>query len=258
MEQPASSPDAEGQIARLLDAVRDVLGGDIVGAYLFGSAAVGDLKPRSDIDVMVISGRATTRDEKQRLVSQLLDLSKKPRHLELTIVVQSEISPWRYPPRMDLQYGDWWRQEFESGDLEPWGSPENPDLASLIRMVLLADHSLLGPPPAEVFEPVPRRDYLSALTHAIDGLLEEVGSDTTNVLLTLARIWFGIVTDEVASKNAAVDWVLPRIPAKHRGVLAEARAIYLGERERESDAFLIAAPLTAEYLTAEIASAQPA
>ncbi len=234
-----------------------MLGGHIVGAYLFGSAAVEGLKPRSDIDVMVVSGRATTLDEKQRLVSQLLALSKKPRHLELTIVVQSEISPWRYPPRMDLQYGDWWRKEFESGDLEPWGSPENPDLASLIRMVLLADNPLLGPPPSEVFEPVPRRDYLAALTHGIDGLLEEVGSDSTNVLLTLARIWFGIVTDEVASKDAAVDWILPRIPQDHRPVLVEARAIYLGEQERESETFLREAPSTADYLSAEIAKARP-
>jgi streptomycin 3"-adenylyltransferase len=56
---------------------------------------------------------------KQRLVSRLLKISRKPRRLELTIVVQSDIRPWRYPPRMDFQYGDWWREEFERGELDP-------------------------------------------------------------------------------------------------------------------------------------------
>ena len=109
-------------------------------------------------------------------------------------------------------------------------------------MVLLADNPLLGPPPSEVFEPVPRRDYLAALTHGIDGLLEEVGSDSTNVLLTLARIWFGIVTDEVASKDRGRRLDLPRIPQDHRPVLVERRAIYSGGEQRKSETFLREAP----------------
>lgn len=240
------------QIRSLLRIVSDVLGDDVVGVYLFGSAVLGGLRLHSDIDVMVVSTRPTTRPEKQRLVAQLLDLSGRPRHLELTIVVEGDIRPWRYPPRMDLQYGDWWREEFESGDVAPGGSATNPDLASLIRMVLIADTPLAGPSPTDVFEPVPRRDYVAALTHGLDGLLQDLESDTRNVVLTLARIWSSIVTDEVRSKDAAADWALPLLPAKLQPVLAEARAIYLGEQEEESETFQVEVRSFVELVVAEI------
>lgn len=243
---------ADDQIELLLAAVRDVLGDDVVGAYLHGSAVLGGLRPRSDLDVMVVSRRRTTRHEKQRLVAHLLAVSCQPRPVELTIVVEDEIRPWRYPPRMDFQYGDWWRNEFERGEVEPWPSPTNPDLASLVRMVLLSDAPLLGPPAAEIFEPVPRRDYVDALVKGIDGLMRTLQSDTRNVVLTLARIWISIETDEVRSKDAAADWALPRLPAQLRPVLARAREIHLGDEEERWDDLRPQVRTYAEHVVAEI------
>jgi predicted nucleotidyltransferase len=243
---------ANDQIERLLDIVRGTLGDDVVGAYLFGSAVLGGLRPHSDLDVMVVSARRTTREEKRKIASELLAVSRNPRNLELTIVVRAEIQPWRYPPRMDFQYGDWWRSEFERGETEPWGSATNPDLASLIRMVLLADTALYGPSPKEIFDPVPRRDYVASLLNGVDGLLEDLEWDTRNVVLTLARIWCGLETDEVYSKDVAADWALARLPARHRRALAEARAIYVGEQDEESDDFLRDARAFAEHVVTEI------
>ena len=243
---------SKDQVDALVNSVRDILGETVVGAYLFGSAVLGGLRPRSDLDVMVVSSRPTIPVEKERLVSRLLHLSGRPRHLELTILVESEIRPWRYPPRMDFQYGDWWRAEFEAGEVEPWGSADNPDVASLIRMVVLADTPLQGPPPTEVFEPIPRQDYRAALVHGIDGLLAEIDTDTCNVVLTLARIWIGCVTDEIHSKDAAADWALPRLPERHQNTLEEARALYLGDQEFESKRLRVGARAYAEHAAREI------
>jgi Domain of unknown function (DUF4111) len=151
---------------------------------------------------------------------------------------------------MDFQYGDWWRREFERGELEPW-EEINPDLASLIRMVLIAHTPLQGPAPTEIFDPIPRPDYIAALIHGIDGLLQDLESDTRNVVLTLARIWSGIVTDEVRSKDAAADWALSRLPEQHRDVLAEARSIYLDDQGQESND-LPRARAYADHVVAEI------
>jgi streptomycin 3"-adenylyltransferase len=102
---------------------RDVLGPDAIGAYLHGSAVLGGLQPRSDIDVLVVSRRATTSAEKLILVDRLLpisgdgDESGRSRSVELTIGVESDIRPWRYPPRLDFLCGDWLRGEFERGNL---------------------------------------------------------------------------------------------------------------------------------------------
>ena len=60
----------------------------------------------------------------------------------MTIVIKSEIKPWRYPPHFDFQYGEWLREKFENGNIDPWPTKEMPDLALLITQVLLASQTL--------------------------------------------------------------------------------------------------------------------
>jgi predicted nucleotidyltransferase len=113
----------EVQIGPLVDEVHDVLRDDLVGVYLHGSAVLGGLRPRSDIDVIVVSKRRTSLGEKRRLVELLLALSgwggSIGRPIELDIVLESEIRPWRYPPPFDFYFDELLRQEFERGELEP-------------------------------------------------------------------------------------------------------------------------------------------
>jgi predicted nucleotidyltransferase len=224
--------DAE-QLDQIVGLVHDVLGVDALGAYLHGSTALDHLKPRSDLDVLVLSRRAMTPEEKRALIERLLRISGRGdpsgdwRPIELTIVVQSDIRPWRYPPSLDFLYGDWMRAEFERGDLTPWQTP-NPDLAPVITMVRSANRALFGPAPSEVFDPVPLEDLNRAIVEGIPGLLDDLDSDTTNVVLTLARIWTTLATGTIRSKDAAADWAIARLPEEHRPVLARARAVYLG------------------------------
>ena len=229
------------QLDRVIALVREVLGSEAVAAYLFGSAVLGGVRPESDLDVLVVSKRRTTLPEKQRLVHDLLATSGRStsqgtwRRIELTIVVETDLKPWRYPPTFDFQYGDWLRSEFENGNLEPWPTTARPDLAVLITMVMRANTPVLGPPPAEIFDPVPNDDLLNAMVGDIDRLIGDIDSDTRNVILTLARIWSTVATGVIRPKDAAADWVLDRLPKAHSPVLARARAIYLGDHAERWD-----------------------
>lgn len=214
-----------------MDGLREVFADDLIGAYLHGSGVLGGLRPRSDIDVIAVTRTRLSPERKQRLVDLLLTLSGKPRPIELDVVVESEIRPWRHPPRLDFHYFELRRPDFKSGNDEPWSPSANRDLASVVTMVLAGDTALFGPPPAEVFEPVPRADYIDALLKDFDEPRRDLDWDTRNVILTLARIWSGIATDEVHSKESAAAWALPRLPEEHRPVLERARAIYRGEAE---------------------------
>jgi hypothetical protein len=138
------------------------------------------------------------------------------------------------------------------GNVEPWRTTANPDLATLITMAMLANTPLFGPPPAQVFDPVPPEDLISAMVDGIDSLRGDLQSDTRNVLLTFARIWSTLATGIIRSKDAAADWALCRLPEEHQPVLARARAIYLGHHpERWND---IGDQLEShtEYVVAEI------
>jgi predicted nucleotidyltransferase len=227
------------QLDLVVDVVDEVLGPSIA-AYLYGSAVVGGLRPGSDLDILVVAERATTHEEKGRLVDGLFAISDRrdvpglERSVELTIVVGPDVRPWRYPPPMDFQYGEWLRGRFERGELEP-EKPLNPDLAILVTEVLGASVALLGPPAREVLDPVPAADLRRAMTDELPSLLADLETDTRNIVLTLARIWVTVVTGEIRPKDAAADWALGRLPAGHRPVLARARAIYLGDEPERWD-----------------------
>jgi predicted nucleotidyltransferase len=249
----------ETQIEQLIEAVRRLLQEELVGAYLHGSAVLGGLQPHSDIDLLVVAKRRTSQDEKRALVDLLLESSRSieaggpPRPIELDIVVASEIRPWRYPPTFDFHFDELLRTEFESGELEPWPTRTNADLASVVTMVLVGDRPLFGPPAHEIFDTVPRADYVHAIlrdTRTVDQYLD---GDTRNVVLTLARIWTAVATDEVLSKDSAASWALPRLPEEHRHVLERAQAVYRGDAEEESwDAVLPEARAYAAYLVSVI------
>jgi predicted nucleotidyltransferase len=229
------------QLDRVVALVRDVLGRNVVGAYLLGSAVGGGLRPRSDLDLLVVSDRALSSEEKRKLVDRILPISWRQtpsgidRGIELTVVVQSDVRPWRYPPNRDFQYGDWLRLALERGETEVWAAQPDPDLASLITQVLAGDVALLGPPPAEVFDPVPFSDVLEAVVAGVDHWVGNIDADTRNGILALARIWHALAIGALRSKDAAAAWALDRLPGEHKAVLARARASYLGDEEERWD-----------------------
>lgn len=229
--------ETKQQISQCLSLLKDVLGEDLLGVYLYGSAIIGGLQKYSDIDLLVVSNRATTPEEKAVLATHLLQISgiyqkssKLP--IEMTLVVKSEVNPWHYPPLFDFQYGDWLRPEFENGNSEPWLTKEMPDLALLITQVLLASQTLLGAEPHQLLCSVPYRDFMMAMTQELENLTTNLKSDTRNVLLTYARIWSTVETDVIYSKPAAADWVINRLPQEYQRVMKRAKAICVGE-ERE-------------------------
>ena len=183
--------------------------------------------------MLAVSARETTHAEKQKIASGLLavsgDLSRGHgrRPIELTIVTTSEVRPWRYPPRRDFQYGEWLRERFERGDPDLFRPTIDPDVAILITVVRLGDVTLTGSAAGATFDEVPRRDLVEALVAGIPGLIDDIDWDTRNVVLTIARIWNGVVTGEIRSKDGAAEWALERLPPEHRPVLVRAGEGYL-------------------------------
>jgi len=232
--------NVQKQIHKCLNLVKEVFGQDLLGIYLYGSSVLGGLQKYSDIDLFVVSNRATTHAEKATLATTLLKISgiymkseKLP--IEMTIVEKYEIIPWHYPPRFDFQYGEWLRKEFEQENVEPWPTKEMPDLAVLVTQILLASYTLVGTNPDQLFCTVPYKDFMTATIDALPTLMSDLDNDTRNVLLTLARIWSTVATDTIRSKPAAADWTINHLPEKYRPVMERAKAICKGEEKEYWD-----------------------
>ena len=222
------------QIQEIVGLIGDVLGPEGIGTYLHGSAVRGGLKPASDLDVLVVSRRRMGDRERGALLEGLFKISGSTagfRPVELIVVVQSEVRPWRFPPTGDFLYGEWIRDE-----LQARGAPHPepmPDLALLITAVLAGDYPLTGLPPAQVLDPVPHADLVAASTAGIPDLLDNLDGDTRNVVLTFARIWTTLATAKIRSKDAAADWAIAQLRPEHRAVLEHAKEQYLSRRYSE-------------------------
>ncbi|GIH08438.1 nucleotidyltransferase [Rhizocola hellebori] len=217
----------------------------------------GGLKPASDVDIMVVSEHSLDDRERRALVDGLAPISGSrvaARPVELTVVVQAQVRPWRYPPTCDFLYGEWLRDQIAaSGPPQP---EPMPNLAIMIPMTLAGDHPLSGPPPAELLDPVPPGDIARGCVDGIPDLVGDLPGDTRNVLLTFARIWATLATGEIKSKDAAADWALARLPAPDRPVLEHAKQLYLTRRYSEeaawSDELMAQLPSHVDTVLAEI------
>lgn len=226
------------QIKEVLELLNITFGSDLLGVYLFGSALVGGLQKYSDLDLFVVTNRAVTVEEKRSLVTNLLNVSgiymkstKLP--LELTIVQKTAINPWHYPPHYEFQYGEWLRESFEKGVDDLSSVHEMPDLALIITQILLNSEVLYGPEARQILAPVPYHDFMQAMIHDLARLALDLENDTRNVLLTYARIWSTLATNEIRSKPAAAEWALNRLPAEYQPVMMRAKMICIGAQDED-------------------------
>ena len=204
---------------------------DLLGIWLYGSAVSDRLRPDSDIDLLAITRRRLSRDEKHAIVDGLMPISgriTRPagwRPLDISVVALDDVQPWRYPPRIDLQYGEWRRAEFESGSA--FDPADSSDLVIALSSARESSRTIHGSHLHELVDPIPANDLRRAMLDELAGLLDDLADDTRNVILTLARIWVTLETGRVVSKADAATYVIDRVGPHARLPIAKARDLYL-------------------------------
>ncbi|MGO3742686.1 aminoglycoside adenylyltransferase family protein [Kerstersia sp.] len=224
----------QAQLSRTLAALKQHLGGSVRAIHLFGSAVDGGLKPLSDIDLLVTVDEAPGALRRKALMRDLLLISAFPgtdperRALEVTVLAQEDVLPWRYPARRQMQFGEWLRADLEAGVFEH--AMADPDLAILLTKVRRHSLALHGPAAQRFFDPVPAGDVRHALLQTLAQWQDEAdwAGDESNIVLALARIWYTSVTGDIAAKDVAAEWALQRVPQPHKPVLVAARDGYRG------------------------------
>ncbi|TYW85201.1 AadA family aminoglycoside 3''-O-nucleotidyltransferase [Klebsiella pneumoniae] len=223
------------QLSQVLNVIKRHLESTLLAVHLYGSALDGGLKPYSDIDLLVTVDTRLDETVRQALFVDLLEISAFPgqskvlRALEVTIVVYSDVVPWRYPARRELQFGEWQRKDILAGIFE--SATNDVDLAILLTKARQHNIALVGSAAEDFFNPVPESDLFKALAGTLKlwNSQPDWEGDERNVVLTLSRIWYSAATGKIASKDVASNWAMERLPAQHQLVLFEARQAYLGD-----------------------------
>ena len=210
------------------------LGSAIVSMHVFGSAVDTGLQPSSDLDLLVTVDEAPSESQRSAVLTQLLTVSAPPgasamlRPLEVTVLSLAHLKPWRYPARRELQFGEWLRHDLLGGVFE--APMPDPDLAILITKVRDSSIALYGPEASALLPHVPQADLGRALLDTVGqwNQPEDWAGDERNIVLALARCWYTAWTGRICSKQEAAAWVLERVDDRHKAVVANARAAYLG------------------------------
>lgn len=233
-----SVPPVDELTGPVLDHLERKNPGGVVGVYLFGSAALGGVRPDSDLDLLMVTERSLTRPERAELVSLLLSLSGWKGHaatypevahrrpIELTSIVVDGERPFSVGAVRDFQYGEWLRDTLVGGGLP--APEEDPDTVVLIATAFTAHRVLCGLPLERVVAPVPRRRLRDALLANIPEILAGIEGDERNTLLALARTLVTLETGAITPKNVAADTVAQTLTGIDRELMERARDAYLG------------------------------
>jgi Domain of unknown function (DUF4111)/Nucleotidyltransferase domain len=204
----------------LAERLTGVLAGELVGAYLVGSLALGGYEPgRSDVDVAALVRRPLSVVEKEAVVATCRHeaLPCRARKLELVVSVPDRI------PDFEL-------------NLNSGAGEHHVDLDALrasdhwyvidAAIARAAGVPVVGPPPGEVFPELPRVMVVSALRASIRWQVEhELPPD--DIVLNAARTRRFLDEGVWSSKAEAGEWALARLP--DREVVEAALALRRGE-----------------------------
>ena len=230
------------QVEALLGAFRETLGDAIVGVYLHGSLAMGCFNPqRSDLDLLVVARRGMTVEQKRRVAETLLAVSMAPRPVEMHVLRESDLRPWRHPAPFDFHYGEGtWRERFrEQLAGEGWrlwddGAARDPDLAAHVTVTRARGVRLVGEPIEAVFPVVPGIDYYDSILQDFRWVREHSGGNSVYGVLNACRVLGFAVSGRVLSKDEGGVWAIAALPPGHRDLIAAALATYRGESDAES------------------------
>ncbi|MBW9091709.1 DUF4111 domain-containing protein [Rhizobium wenxiniae] len=209
------------------------LGSSLTAVYLHGSAVAEGLRKRSDVDLLVIVGKALPVQVRACLSADLMKVSglypfdpMGRRPLEVIIVRLADLEPIPYPARAEFVYGEWLRGALEGGAVPQ--AETNPEFTLLLAQARGEAVPLGGPSIADLVPDIPSDVISRAICDLLPELAGSAEGDERNVLLTLARMWRTLKTGQFVSKNTAAEWAGPLLPDQAARTLALARDAYLG------------------------------
>ena len=191
--------------------LRAALGDRLIGAWVVGSAALGDFDARrSDLDVQAIADGRPARRELEALAAELSHpaLPCPARGLELVLYPREGLEDPRGPafalnlntgPRMDQHVA-----------LDPDGDPRFWFVidVSIARQHAIALH---GPSAAAAF-PEPRRSLVVASLHEALDWYDAHGGSAAQTILGACRTWAWATDGRWRSKRQSARWARERLP----------------------------------------------
>ncbi len=184
--------------------IQSTIGDDLLAAYLHGSAAMEAFQyERSDIDMLAISNRELTDEERLALVDLLMDpeMPCPGTGLEFSLVTDESLDVASKSPAFEIHVTtDPADRKFIDGR----GHAGDPDLILHYAMCAARGRAVFGPPPEEILPVVPREWVLEAMIDELDWAIEN--AEAHYAILNACRALQYAETGELVSKLEGGHW----------------------------------------------------
>lgn len=219
----------------LLDAFvkgsREILGDELCGVYLHGSAVMGCFSPaKSDIDLIVVVEHTVPDEIKRAFMEMTVSLNEAapPKGIEMSVVRRAVCRPFVYPTPYELHFSaghlDWYRDDPDGYIREMKGTDK--DLAAHFTVIHARGRCLWGLPIEAVFSEVPPANYLDALWYDVAEAGEEITEYPMYLTLNLARVLAFCREGVVLSKKEGGLWALDHLPEAFHPLIRDALREY--------------------------------
>lgn len=204
------SSDIKNFVLDLLNKTMEIIKGEFVGFYIHGSLAMGGFNPDlSDIDIIVVTKKSLSENNKRALAHLFLTYSKEPFPIEISFLNEIQLNNWVHPCPYDFHYSEFWRERYENDLLRGTNLFLNnevkcdSDLAAHITIINNRGICLKGRPIDKIFPLVPRSHYISSIMDDFQDCLVNIEQEPTYCVLNLIRVYMYLKDGIIASKQEA-------------------------------------------------------
>lgn len=225
---PIPYPDVNQILNLLFTDVKDILGNQMTGMYLFGSLANGDFDEYSDVDILFITDAIISEET----FSELYRMHESISNLDSTWAIQLEVS---YIPRDAIRLfdpADNRHPHIDRGPEEKLHIMQH-DEDWIIQRYILRKRGITvsGPNPETLIAPVSPADLRMAVSDMMRNRFQSFLDDRDRIkslgyqsyiVLTLCRVLYTYEHGEIVSKPAAAGWAKQSLGTEWIGLIDRA------------------------------------
>ena len=222
----------ESVTATFVKQSREILGENLVGVYLHGSAAMGCLnEKKSDIDLLTVVDMALPDAIKRRYMDMVVGLNADVpgKGVELSVVRKNVCKPFLYPTPFELHFSAAHLQWYKANPSDYIDKMQgiDRDLAAHFMITYHRGKRLCGKEIKDVFEQVDREFYFDSIWNDIKDAEEEIMADPTYMILNLCRVLAYKKDGLILSKQEGGNWGVGNVPGKYHGLILQALDEYV-------------------------------
>lgn len=230
----------EQLLNRFVEQSQKILGSNLVGVYLHGSAVMGCFnEKKSDVDLLVVINSNLSDEVKLRYMDMVVELNAHApsKGIELSIVRRCVCKPFVYPTPFELHFSlahlEWYCKDPLDYVLKMNGTDK--DLAAHMMITYHRGLCLYGEEIKSVFEEVSKEAYFDSIWYDIEHSEEDIIENPVYITLNLCRVLAYKKEKLIISKKEGGKWGLMNVPENYCKLIQQALDEYVSARPMKLD-----------------------